>query len=91
MDRLFRGFLYKGGGISVDKSGFIRLDDREMRAEVQKIVARNWDNLTNDNLKEFTDLEGYHKDFLKLFGFGLEGVDYNADVEPDQRLLSVSA
>jgi enoyl-[acyl-carrier protein] reductase/trans-2-enoyl-CoA reductase (NAD+) len=91
MDRLFRDFLYKGDEILVDENGFIRLDDREMRKDVQQMVAQNWDKLTNDNLKEFTDLDGYHKDFLKLFGFSLEGVDYNVDVDPDQKLLSISA
>jgi len=91
MSRLFSDFLCNGGGIPVDKSGFIRLDDREMLKEVQSEVERAWDGLCDDNLGEYTDLKGYHKDFLKLFGFGLPGVDYDADVEPDQKLLSVSA
>lgn len=89
--RLFSDFLYNGGEIPVDENGFIRLDDREMRGDVQKRVMELWDKLTEDNLKELTDLEGYHKDFLKLFGFGLESVDYDADVEPDQKILSISA
>jgi len=46
--------------------------------------------LTDDNLHQLTDLEGYHKDFLKLFGFGFDGVDYQADVQLDRKLLSVS-
>lgn len=90
MHRLFSGFLYNGKSIPTDDNGFVRLDDREMIEDVQRIVGECWEKLTDDNLDEFTDLKGYHSDFLKLFGFGLEGVDYNADVEPDQKLLSVS-
>jgi len=90
VDRLYRDFLYKGGDILVDENGFVRLDDRELREDVQQIVSRRWDMLTEDNLKEVADLDGYHKDFLKLFGFGLDGVDYSAEVDPDQKLLSVT-
>jgi len=88
--RLFSEYLYKGKEVPVDENGFIRLDDREMDPDVQSKVEEIWANLTDDNLKEMTDLTGYHKDFLKLFGFGLNGVDYDAEVEPDQKLLSAS-
>lgn len=86
--RLFSSFLYKGGDISTDSNGFIRLDDREMIDDVQKEVEEHWEKLCDDNLNELADLKGYHSDFLKLFGFGLDGVDYSADIEPDQKLLS---
>lgn len=86
--RLFSNFLYKGGNILTDSNGFIRLDDREMIDDVQKEVEEHWEKLCDDNLNELADLKGYHNDFLKLFGFGLEGVDYSADIEPDQKLLS---
>ncbi len=89
--RLFSDFLHSGEDISTDNDGFIRLDDREMIEDIQKIVEKNWEALADDNLHELADLEGYHKDFLKLFGFGLEGVDYEADIEPEQKLLSISA
>lgn len=89
--RLFSGFLYTGGEIPVDENGFIRLDDREMIEDVQRQVKEAWDKLDDGNLRELTDLDEYHKGFLKLFGFGLDGVDYAADVEPDQKLLSGSA
>jgi len=64
-----------------DENGFIRLDDLEMRAEVQAEVARRWDAVSDGNLGELADLDGYRKDFLNLFGFGLDGVDYGEDVE----------
>jgi len=91
IDRLFRDNLFKAGNIPVDENGFIRLDDREMRDDVQQIVERHWEELCEDNLKDLADLNGFHKDFLKLFGFGLDGVDYEVDVEPDQKLPSSSA
>lgn len=89
--RLFSGFLYTGGDVPVDKNGFIRLDDREMREDVQREVAQKWGRLNDHNLNDLTDLAGYHKEFLKLFGFGFDHVNYEMDVDPDQRLLSVSA
>ena len=92
MDRLFREFLFRPDGkISVDNNGFVRLDDREMRVDVQQKVAEQWEKLNRANLKDLADLEGYHRDFLKLFGFGLQGVDYDADVELAQNPLSLSA
>jgi len=89
--RLFSDFLYKGGSIPVDDSGFIRLDDREMREDIQKEVGEAWEKLNENNIKDLADLEGYHKDFLKLFGFGFEQVNYNEDVEADQKMISIAA
>ncbi len=86
--RLFSKFLFQGGDIPVDKSGFVRLDDREMLANIQSRVEEGWEKLSNENLAELTDLEGYHAGFLKLFGFGLEGIDYEADVDIGQALIS---
>lgn len=80
MYRLFSEKLY-GGEIAVDERGMIRLDDWEMRAEIQDEVAGIWENISQDNLAESTDLDGYWNDFYALFGFGIDGVDYDADVE----------
>lgn len=66
-----------------DSNGFIRLDDWEMRDDVQREVADRWARANDENLTEIADLAGYRSDFVKLFGFGLEGVDYSADVEPN--------
>ncbi|HBR14761.1 MAG TPA: bifunctional NADH-specific enoyl-ACP reductase/trans-2-enoyl-CoA reductase [Candidatus Omnitrophica bacterium] len=86
--RLFATRLYTGGPIPVDENGFARLDDWEMRQDVQREVRANWDNLSDGNLTQYADLDGYQKDFLRLFGFGLEGVNYDAEVETDLKLPS---
>lgn len=80
MYRLFNSKLF-AGEVPTDEEGRIRLDDWEMQQDVQDEVTKLWDNLTQDNLKESTDLDGYWADFYALFGFGIEGVDYEADVE----------
>ena len=64
-----------------DENGYIRLDDWEMRDDVQDEVAKRWEKVTDENLRELTDLGGYKKDFLNLFGFDLDGVDYSEDVD----------
>jgi enoyl-[acyl-carrier protein] reductase / trans-2-enoyl-CoA reductase (NAD+) len=82
MQRLFASELYAPGGPKVDEGGRIRLDDLEMRPEVQQEIRRIWPEVTTENLAALTDIAGYRSDFLKLFGFGLGGVDYEAEVEP---------
>ncbi len=81
MARLFSQRLYTGKAVPVDSQGRIRVDDWEMRDDVQREVAVLWDRVTNDNVMEIADVQGYHRDFLKLFGFGLANVDYSADVK----------
>src|SRR3989338_8922340 len=88
--RLFSTRLYAGGPIPVDEKGLIRMDDWEVRKDVQSQVRANWEKLNDKNLAQFADMEGYHKEFLKLFGFGFEGVDYAADVDYEQRLISAA-
>lgn len=79
MQRLFVK-LY-GGELELDADGQIRMDDWEMEEDVQVKVSEIWDALNADNFKQLTDLDGYWKDFYELFGFGVDGVDYDADVE----------
>ena len=67
--------------VPVDENGMIRMDDLEMQPEIQDEVTKLWNALNNDNLKESSDIDGYWEDFYNLFGFGIEGVDYDADVE----------
>lgn len=88
--RLFSDKLYSGGNVEVDEDGLIRLDDFELREDIQQIVKDRWDNLTPENFKDVADLEGYNVGFLKLFGFGYNGVDYGEDIDPDQKLLSAA-
>lgn len=80
MYRLFNQKLYAGAPV-VDEQGMIRLDDWEMKPEVQAEVSELWEKLDAENFKEFTDIDGYWSDFYELFGFGIDGVDYEADVE----------
>jgi enoyl-[acyl-carrier protein] reductase/trans-2-enoyl-CoA reductase (NAD+) len=82
MDRLYRTHLYGGNGLQFDEAGRVRIDDWEMRPEVQAEVARIWPEVTSANLSSLTDIAGYRTDFLKLFGFGLAGVNYDADTDP---------
>ncbi|MCR4336870.1 MAG: trans-2-enoyl-CoA reductase family protein [Candidatus Omnitrophica bacterium] len=81
MYRLFAQRIYSGGPVVVDAEGRIRVDDFEMREDVQREVNQLWEKVSNENVFKVADVEGYHKDFLKLFGFGIPGVDYEADVE----------
>ncbi|MMZ66366.1 putative reductase [compost metagenome] len=70
-----------------DAEGRIRIDDWEMREDVQQEVADIWNRITTDNIYELSDLEGYRKEFFQLFGFETEGVDYDADVDPNVEVL----
>lgn len=79
MQRLYSERLYNGSTVPTDDKGRIRIDDWEMRADVQEKIAKLWLDATTENLSEIGDLAGYKQDFLNLFGFGFDGVDYNAD------------
>ena len=79
IQRLFHDRLYTGKPIPTDESGRIRIDDWEMRPDVQQKIADLWQLATTESLSEIGDLPGYKQDFLNLFGFGFEGVDYLAD------------
>ncbi|SJN59927.1 Putative reductase [Vibrio ruber DSM 16370] len=83
--RLFHDRLYRpdGQAPAVDDKNRLRLDDWELREDIQQHCRRLWPQITTENLKELTDYEAYKEEFLKLFGFGIDGVDYDADVNPD--------
>ena len=81
IDRMFRTQIYSAN-TTRDDSQRIRMDDWELRDEVQKTVMQIWPNVTTENLFELTDYKSYKEEFLKLFGFGVAGVDYAADVDP---------
>ena len=85
MRRLFTDFLYAGNAPKVDEARRIRLDDREMRDDVQAEVALLWPLVTTENLREITDFSGFQREFRGLFGFEVEGVDYEQPVETDLR------
>ncbi len=88
IQRLFADRLYAGGAPAVDEVGRIRIDDWEMRSDVQAAVAAIWPDATTENLASVSDILGYREEFLRLFGFGLPGVDYAADTSPDVSLPS---
>jgi enoyl-[acyl-carrier protein] reductase/trans-2-enoyl-CoA reductase (NAD+) len=87
LQRLFADRLYAGGDVPTDAKGRIRIDDWEMRADVQEEVAKLWNELNTENIYDLSDLEGYRKEFFQLFGFETDGVDYEADVDPNVEVL----
>ena len=81
INRMFRTQLYKESGADLDDAARIRMDDWELRDDVQNRVKELWPQVNNENLFEITDYQGYKNEFLKLFGFGIDGIDYDADVD----------
>lgn len=82
---LFKDSLYNASPV-LDEAGRLRADYKELAPEVQEEVTRLWSEVTDENLNELTDFAGYKAEFMHLFGFGLEGVDYAADVNPDVKI-----
>ena len=80
--RLFTECLFSDSP-RTDEEGRLRVDELEMRPEVQAKVAEAWAQITTENLAELTDFAGYKHEFLKLFGFQMAGVDYDAEVNPE--------
>ena len=87
IQRLYNERLF-GGSLDLDPQGRIRIDDWEMRADVQAEVSKLWKIATTENLPEIGDLAGYSKDFFNLFGFKVSGVDYEADVNEMVQIAS---
>jgi enoyl-[acyl-carrier protein] reductase/trans-2-enoyl-CoA reductase (NAD+) len=81
IQRLYQDRMFTGKAIPTDDKGRIRIDDWEMRDDVQGKIAKLWLQATTESLPEIGDLPGYKQDFLNLFGFGFEGVDYLADAD----------
>ena len=90
IQRLYQERLYTGSDVPTDEKGRIRIDDWEMRADVQEKVAKLWEQAVTENLEEIGDLEGYRKDFYNLFGFDFEGVDYKADTTEMVNVSSIA-
>ncbi len=82
IDRLFRKQLYGAAPAPHDAVGRIRLDDLELAKAVQDEVNRRWPLATTENIGTLSDLDGFRADFLKIFGFGMAGVDYEEDLSP---------
>jgi enoyl-[acyl-carrier protein] reductase/trans-2-enoyl-CoA reductase (NAD+) len=80
--RLFAERLYIDGPIPTDEHDRIRIDDWEMRDDVQAAVLELFEFARDDNLRELTDIDNYHNEFLRIHGFGVDGVDYDKEIEP---------
>ncbi|CAB4836000.1 unannotated protein [freshwater metagenome] len=75
--------LGHSGSLNLDADGRLRLDDREMRADIQEAVATLWTVIDTEHLAMQSDFEGFRRDFHRLFGFDVSGVDYDVAVETD--------
>ena len=92
MQRLFADRLYtENGEVPLDANGRIRIDDWEMAEDVQAEVAKYWDKVTTETLAEISDIDGYRKEFFNLFGFELEGVDYEKDTDENVKVPSIGS
>ena len=86
--RLYSECLYSADP-RTDEEGRLRCDELELRHEIQAAVAASWAQISTENLAQLTDFAGYKEEFLTLFGFGVEGVDYQADVATDVPIKSL--
>jgi enoyl-[acyl-carrier protein] reductase/trans-2-enoyl-CoA reductase (NAD+) len=90
MQRLFAERLYTAdGNVLLDEQGRIRIDDLEMDPEVQAEVAKYWNTISTENLEEISDIKGYRKDFFNLFGFEIDGIDYEKDTNENVQVPSI--
>ncbi len=89
IEQMYRLFAQKLQHFEVDPEGRVRLDDWEMRADVQSEINQRWPTVTAENVLGLIDLVGYRTDFLNLFGFGVEGVDYTPEVQVDLEIPSI--
>lgn len=88
--RLFADHYGAAGGPQLDDKGRIRIDDWEMRPDVQEEIESIWAGVTTETIDEVSDFEGYQKEFYRLFGFGLAGVDYAAESDPVRPIPSLA-
>lgn len=92
IQRLFADRLYtENGEVPLDEAGRIRVDDLEMDEDVQAEVDRLWKETTTENLSEISDIAGYRKEFFNLFGFEVDGIDYEKDANENVQVPSIEA
>lgn len=89
IQRLFEKQMYNGNALDFDDAGRVRLDDLEMKPDIQKAVFDVWPLVTTETLEAYGDFAGYQTDFLKNFGFGLAGVDYEVPTEVERPITDV--
>ena len=90
IQRLYQERLFTSEAMIMDDKGRIRIDDLEMRDDVQQQIAKLWVEATSENLSQIGDLEGYRKDFYNLFGFDVQGVDYKVDTNEIVAVSSIA-
>ncbi|MBN1852089.1 MAG: bifunctional NADH-specific enoyl-ACP reductase/trans-2-enoyl-CoA reductase, partial [Pirellulales bacterium] len=78
--RLYRDFLFSPEPAPTDDLGRLRLDDWEMRPDIQAEVAKRWVEVNDENVRQLADLDGFREEFLRHHGFGIPGIDYRKDV-----------
>lgn len=81
IQRMYADRIFNNGSVICDEKGRIRMDDWELRDDIQENVLKNWKLANTETLPTIGDLDGYRLEFLRLFGFGIEGVDYQEDLE----------
>ncbi len=85
--RLFRDHLYASKALN--QTDYIRIDDREMEATIQKEVAELWEKVNTENIKAISDVAGYREEFYRLFGFHVANVNYDVELDPNVKIESV--
>ena len=88
MYRMFEDRLYSGD-MKLDSKGRICMDDWEMADDIQVEVSKLWDEASNENISDISDVEGYRAEFFRLFGFGFDAIDYSADVDINVMIDSI--
>jgi len=81
VDGLFRDSLYSDDPY-LDEEGRLRADRKEMDPAIQAAVGALWEDINTETLRQLSDFAGYKREFLQLFGFEVDGVDYDAEVDP---------
>ena len=81
MYRMLHDRLYNPSGVPTDDENRIRMDDYELSDDVQNEMNDIWEKIRNGEGREYIDIDRYWKDFYEIFGFGIDGVDYEADVD----------
>ena len=87
--RLFSDHFDAASGPTLDDKGRVRIDDWEMREDVQAEITQVWDGVTTETIDTVSDFSGYQSEFYRLFGFGLDGVNYDAETDPIRPIKSI--
>jgi len=88
IQRLFATY-YGDASAATDEDGRVRIDDWEMAPDIQAEVDELWNKVNTENLRDLSDFDGYQAEFLRLFGFGIDGINYEAEVDTDVAVPSI--